>query len=597
MSRRFVAKPIGRLGGPGLIPVSFVEIRDPTTGRAVENVSALLESGSVPRVDEWKKKTADYHAASIPLGKFDTKKATVLNSPFTQGTDERNGGRGELARQQERALGGMSTSQSANSINSLAYSENSRKGANASSTQKSASPHSSQPPPTAIQDLPEGTFTSAKVVSFHREDDAYFFRIYATFLPLAPNAPAVRLILFRMYDDFYHFQISLLNAFPIEAGRNADGGERPPSTDSQPGTRILPYMPGPLDDVDDAVTESRREELDYYLRELIGLHRLGAAYILQDKLVRKFFNPREADAQTVMTRGDAETEFKARMAEIEEGIERARIEAGGAENGYGAGAGMGGESQSGSRSQSRTGGREDEEILARSAGGYSQPGSRSQSRSDRYSGGAASNGGAIPLVKNGSIHGSQSAGVTSRGPSPLPQIETRRGPPSAYTSGGAHSNSSRPPSSSTTDYSGLPTAATSSSWGNSQPQSAFSPIGGSSQPPPPMPFPLSNSQSQSQSQSSAPPAAYRKIKIFDRQTDDLIAIRVPPSVTFSQLLTKVRDRLGPDVRRLQFRLSGGAVGAGGGQGSRGMEFRDLEGDRGLEEWMGTGEGPLVLYAE
>lgn len=31
----FVAKPIGRLGGPGLIPVSFVEVRDALTGRPV----------------------------------------------------------------------------------------------------------------------------------------------------------------------------------------------------------------------------------------------------------------------------------------------------------------------------------------------------------------------------------------------------------------------------------------------------------------------------------------------------------------------------------------------------------------------------------
>jgi bud emergence protein 1 len=29
----FVAKPITRLGGPGLIPVSFIEIRDMTTGK------------------------------------------------------------------------------------------------------------------------------------------------------------------------------------------------------------------------------------------------------------------------------------------------------------------------------------------------------------------------------------------------------------------------------------------------------------------------------------------------------------------------------------------------------------------------------------
>lgn len=34
----FVAKPIGRLGGPGLIPVSFVAISDTTTGKAPSNL-------------------------------------------------------------------------------------------------------------------------------------------------------------------------------------------------------------------------------------------------------------------------------------------------------------------------------------------------------------------------------------------------------------------------------------------------------------------------------------------------------------------------------------------------------------------------------
>ena len=67
----FVAKPIGRLGGPGLIPVSFIEIRDMTTGQAVADPLEAVKRAGVPRVEEWKKMTAEYKNSSITLGKLD----------------------------------------------------------------------------------------------------------------------------------------------------------------------------------------------------------------------------------------------------------------------------------------------------------------------------------------------------------------------------------------------------------------------------------------------------------------------------------------------------------------------------------------------
>lgn len=66
----FVAKPITRLGGPGLIPVSFIEIRDMTTGSAAEDPLEAVRKAGVPKVEEWKKMAADYKNGSIPLGKL-----------------------------------------------------------------------------------------------------------------------------------------------------------------------------------------------------------------------------------------------------------------------------------------------------------------------------------------------------------------------------------------------------------------------------------------------------------------------------------------------------------------------------------------------
>lgn len=77
-SEWFVAKPIGRLGGPGLIPVSFVDIRDASTGRTVKNDVMHTPSNSVfPNVEDWKKQTQGYEASSISLGQMERQMQTM----------------------------------------------------------------------------------------------------------------------------------------------------------------------------------------------------------------------------------------------------------------------------------------------------------------------------------------------------------------------------------------------------------------------------------------------------------------------------------------------------------------------------------------
>ncbi len=68
----FVAKPIMRLGGPGLIPVSFIEIMDMKTGKAVADPQEAVRRAGVPKVEEWKKMALEYKEKSIELGKFQT---------------------------------------------------------------------------------------------------------------------------------------------------------------------------------------------------------------------------------------------------------------------------------------------------------------------------------------------------------------------------------------------------------------------------------------------------------------------------------------------------------------------------------------------
>ena len=82
----------------------------------------------------------------------------------------------------------------------------------------------------------------------------------------------------RFYQNFYDFQIALLREFPKEA-------------DSSAGARTLPYMPGPVTYVTDAISNGRRESLNDYVKKLLAL----PPYISRCHLVRELFAPREGD--------------------------------------------------------------------------------------------------------------------------------------------------------------------------------------------------------------------------------------------------------------------------------------------------------------
>ena len=82
----------------------------------------------------------------------------------------------------------------------------------------------------------------------------------------------------RFYQDFYDFQIALLQEFPMEAS-------------TEGGNRTLPYMPGPVTYVTDAISNGRRESLDTYIKQLLSL----PPYISRCNLVRALFAARDGD--------------------------------------------------------------------------------------------------------------------------------------------------------------------------------------------------------------------------------------------------------------------------------------------------------------
>jgi bud emergence protein 1 len=82
----------------------------------------------------------------------------------------------------------------------------------------------------------------------------------------------------RYYADFYDFQIALLKEFPEEAGNRGL-------------PRTLPFMPGPVAHVTDAISNGRRQNLDEYIRKILSM----PAHISRCRLVRELFAPRAGD--------------------------------------------------------------------------------------------------------------------------------------------------------------------------------------------------------------------------------------------------------------------------------------------------------------
>ncbi|CAK5262587.1 unnamed protein product [Mycena citricolor] len=457
----FVAKPIGRIGRPGLIPVSFVEIHDPSTGQAIQDVNSLMDRGDLPKVEDWKKAMFNYKQNSIALG--------VVDAP-------------------------PSSSSPRDSAPSSPYLTQKTQIAPISSEATIAPPASElmDPSSTETADIqPEGLLLSANVVSFHFEMEEYWFRIDAVYQPYAAPGRALpsakSLILFRVYNDFYDFQVSLLNEFPREAGRNP------------PHPRILPFMPGPAEDVDDALTATRRAELDEYVIGLRDLSSVGGRYVLEHSIVREFLAIKPGDMETALPpRVD---ELEAILAAGEDGDDELQDSLGRL--------------------------RVDERQTVHSDGSDYEDDNFGQNPYGQLSGRRTPDS---SLRVQAMTNNHRRTGSNSSQNQPYGRSDSISPPPTRWAEA---SNNNRPV---------MPTSPSSSSL-HSNSMSSRSRSGS-----------VANANSPSISAAN-PQTAFVKIKIFDRVADDLIAIRVHPRVTHMELMDKVQHRLGGEVAQLKYRQS------------------------------------------
>ena len=260
----FVAKPITRLGGPGLIPVSFIEIRDMTTGQAVPDAQQAVAAAGVPKVEEWKKMAADYKNGSIPLGKLQENTAQSLQA----GMDRMSLGARSQTQGRNGSVSSHTTAHMLARVSNNMQVSHSRSGSVANQGGQGHGHGQGQ-------DGADQLFAPIKacVPRYCFADDIFWFIIECQM------EDGRHWELQRLYQDFYDLQIQLIATYPVEAGTSGQG------------ERTLPFMPGPVTYVTDNISNGRRANLDEYIKNLLQL----GPHITNGQLVKGFFAPRQGD--------------------------------------------------------------------------------------------------------------------------------------------------------------------------------------------------------------------------------------------------------------------------------------------------------------
>ncbi|CCH57862.1 hypothetical protein TBLA_0A00610 [Henningerozyma blattae CBS 6284] len=208
----FIGRPLGRIGGPGLVPISFVNIIDISTGYISENpVAKDIQDANLLTIEDWRKSIYEYEREDMILQaklKLLPREPSILHENY------------------------------------------------------------------AIDESEIITNAGIKDVIF--ENNKYWFIIYCELLN------GMRRDLKRHYNEFYNFQVQLLNAFPAEAGNCKDANTGVVTR------RIIPYIPTTSHRVTENLTMRRKKTLNIYLKDIIML----PDYISRSKYVKELFELR-----------------------------------------------------------------------------------------------------------------------------------------------------------------------------------------------------------------------------------------------------------------------------------------------------------------
>eukprot|EP00834_Sanchytrium_tribonematis_P007910 NODE_803_length_3808_cov_1.057381.p1 type:complete len:487 gc:universal NODE_803_length_3808_cov_1.057381:2878-1418(-) len=234
----YLAKAMNRIA-TGLVPVTYVEVRDPKTGRILETHEVTL-----PSIDEWKLQNKKFQEKAIPLGKRKIQSAPVISA--INNVEKQTGDKYlSMPEDHDKAPRRDARDEELEKVDEVDDDDEKEK---------------------------LGYILEAKVPTYILNSlSQYEFIVHCT-------RETGEYTLLREYEDFFNLHLNLLQGFPEAAGRNNK-------------KRIIPFLAGPVETVTKEVTERRVGDLDIYMKELLQLP-LEISFSPQ---VRAFFRLRPND--------------------------------------------------------------------------------------------------------------------------------------------------------------------------------------------------------------------------------------------------------------------------------------------------------------
>ncbi|WFD03727.1 bud emergence protein 1 [Malassezia obtusa] len=289
-----VGKPLGRLGQPGLIPIGFIVFCDTITGEPIPSDASQAIVEQLPTVQQWQEKNERYLHNAIPLGKLDLSSTSqsfskTRDSPLPPLPSEPGPAQHPSQSQPHSPQPSLSLDdQPATARDGGSPRANSNSPPRAE-TRMSGSMTHDQSLTTSMHFLPAGLMTTACVDAFHYEPNDYWYRLRVTYVttlssadaPDKPQGHEVRdLVLYRLYEDFVEFHMSLSQELMGSS----------PANDSIL-LKSIPSLPPTVAQVDERAAAQRRSDLDLYLRHLSAC----PEPVLRSAPVRGFLELRPGD--------------------------------------------------------------------------------------------------------------------------------------------------------------------------------------------------------------------------------------------------------------------------------------------------------------
>ncbi|XBW36366.1 hypothetical protein QEN19_001944 [Hanseniaspora menglaensis] len=258
-SEWFIAKTIDRIGGPGLVPCSFVMVVDLASGfTSTNSLEKDIEISGLPSVVEWKNNIQQQKSKNIDL-----KNNRINSYSATSGQVHSNMSTKSLHEPMQRDISYTKTDSNSVIPSNLQPTpvyktqenfNNSSYSVTSSTNKRSVYSQSNK----SLDDQDIDFILEAKVTEYIWEDQKYKFIVNC--LTSFSKDRSLK----RSYEDFYNLQINILESFPEESGKviMADGNM---------SQRIVPFIPGPVPYVTEDITKKRLADLNTYVNELINL--------------------------------------------------------------------------------------------------------------------------------------------------------------------------------------------------------------------------------------------------------------------------------------------------------------------------------------